>query len=117
VPVNDYQLLIADGRLTCNLDSFPLYTGIPRQLEWGIHSQLRRRSRQHRLFLWPVLRQRQPEEQPDWKKPEGQLGDSYRYQELQGDANYEELTASDNGTFYRGRPPGEPALTIFRPSF
>ena len=42
---------------------------------------------------------------------------SYRYQELQGDANYEELTASDNGAFYRSRPPGEPALTSFRPQF
>ena len=42
---------------------------------------------------------------------------SYRYQELQGDADFEELTASDNGAFYRHRPFGEPATGSFRPTF
>jgi len=114
VLVNDYQLLIADGRLTYNLESFPLYIGpFPVSLNGeSIHNFGASRDNIAYSFGPSFGRVTQT--------GRGQKGNweiSYRYQELQGDANYEELTASDNGVFYRHRPPGEPALTSFRPTF
>ena len=112
--VNDYQLLIADGGVTYTLESFPLYKGpFPIKLAGEyIHNFGASRDNIGYSFGPSFGRVTQT--------GRGQTGNweiSYRYQELQGDANYEELTASDNGAFYRHRPPGEPALTTFRPTF
>jgi hypothetical protein len=116
--VNDYQLLIADGRLTCNLDSFPLYKGpFPISLN-GEYIHNFGASRDNIAYSFgPSFGSVSQRNSQIGKNQKGNWEISYRYQELQGDANYEELTASDDGTFYRSRPPGEPALTTFRPQF
>jgi hypothetical protein len=112
--VNDYQLLIADGRLIYNLDSFPLYKGpFPISLNGEyIHNFGASRDNVGYSFGPSFGRVTQT-----GKVQKGNWEVSYRYQELQGDANYEELTASDNGTFYRSRPLGEPGTGSFRPTF
>jgi len=114
VLVNAYQLLIADGRLTYNLDSFPLYKG-PFPVSFNgeyIHNFGARRDNMAYSFgpSFGWVTQTGKVQKGNWEV-------SYRYQELQGDANYEELTASDNGAFYRDRPVGEPASGSFRPTF
>src|SRR6266568_1223550 len=118
VPVNDYQLLIADGRLIYNLDSFPLYKGpFPVSLN-GEYIRNFGASRDNIAYSFgPSFGSVSQRNYAGATNQKGKWEISYRYQELQGDANYEELTASDNGAFYRSRPPGEPALTTFRPQF
>ena len=118
VPVNDYQLLIADGRLIYNLDSFPLYKGpFPVSLN-GEYIRNFGASRDNIAYSFgPSFGSVSQRNYAGATNQKGKWEISYRYQELQGDANYEELTASDNGAFYRTRPPGEPALTTFRPQF
>ena len=110
---NDYQLLIADGRVVYQLDSFPLYNGpFPISLN-GEYIQNFGASRDNTAFSFGPSFGRVSQ------TGRGQKGNweiSYRYQELQGDANYEELTASDSGAFYRHRPVGEP-YGSFRPTF
>ena len=116
--VNDYQLLIADGSVTYNLDSFPLYKGpFPIKL-YGEYIHNFGASRDNIGYSFgPSFGSVSQRNYAGVANQKGNWEISYRYQELQGDANYEELTASDNGTFYRSRPPGEPALTTFRPQF
>ncbi len=118
VPVNDYQLLIADGSITYNLDRFPLYKGpFPIKL-YGEYIHNFGASRDNIAYSFgPSFGSVSQRNSQIGKSQRGNWEISYRYQELQGDANYEELTASDNGAFYRTRPPGEPALTTFRPTF
>src|SRR6266496_4602838 len=118
VPVNDYQLLIADGRLIYNLDSFPLYNGpFPIKL-YGEYIHNFGANRDNIAYSFgPSFGSVSQRNSQIGKNQKGNWEISYRYQELQGDANYEELTASDNGAFYRTRPPGEPALATFRPQF
>ncbi len=114
VPVNDYQLVIADGRLTYNLDSFPLYNGpFPISLN-GEYIHNFGASRDNTAYSFGPSFGRVTQ---TGKVSKGNWEISYRYQELQGDANYEELTASDNGAFYRSRPVGEPGPGAFRPTF
>jgi len=117
VPVNDYQLVIADGRLTYNLDSFPLYNGpFPISLN-GEYIHNFGASRDNIAYSFGPSFGRVTQ---TGKVSKGNWEISYRYQELQGDANYEELTASDNGAFYRSRPVGEPVppgTSPFRPTF
>src|SRR6266498_2298858 len=114
VPVNDYQLLIADGSVTYNLDSFPLYKGpFPISLN-GEYIHNFGASRDNIAYsLGPSFGR----VTQTGKVQKGNWEISYRYQELQGDANYEELTASDNGAFYRSRPVGEPGSAFTRPTF
>ena len=111
--VNDYHLLIADGSVTYNLDSFPLYNGpFPIKLS-GEYIHNFGASRDNTAYSFGPSFGRVSQ------TGRGQKGNweiSYRYQELHGDANYEELTASDNGAFYRSRPVGEP-YGAFRPTF
>jgi len=116
--VNDYQLVIADGSVTYNLDSFPLYKGpFPIKL-YGEYIHNFGASRDNIGYSFgPSFGSVSQRNYAGVANQKGKWEISYRYQELQGDANYEELTASDNGTFYRSRPPGEPALTTFRPQF
>ncbi len=118
VPVNDYRLLIADGRLIYNLDSFPLYNGpFPISLN-GEYIHNFGASRDNIAYSFgPSFGSVSQRNYAGATNQKGKWEISYRYQELQGDANYEELTASDNGAFYRERPPGEPALATFRPQF
>jgi hypothetical protein len=114
VLVNDYQLLIADGSITYNLDHFPLYKG-PFPIKLGgeyIHNFGARRDNIGYAFGPSFGRVTQT-----GKVQKGNWEVSYRYQELQGDMNYEELTASDNGAFYRSRPVGEPGTGSFRSTF
>jgi hypothetical protein len=114
VLVNDYQLLIADGSITWNLDSFPLYQGpFPIKLA-GEFIQNFGASRDHIGYAFGPSFGRVSQ---TGKVQKGNWEVSYRYHELPGDANYEELTASDNGTFYRHRPVGEPGSGSFRPTF
>ena len=114
VPVNDYQLVIADGRLTYNLDSFPLYNGpFPISLN-GEYIHNFGASRDNIAYSVGPSFGRVTQ---TGKVSKGNWEISYRYQELQGDANYEELTASDNGAFYRSRPVGEPGSVFTRPTF
>ena len=114
VPVNDYQLVIADGRLTYNLDSFPLYNGpFPISLN-GEYIHNFGASRDNIAYSFGPSFGRVTQ---TGKVSKGNWEISYRYQELQGDANYEELTASDNGAFYRSRPVGEPGSVFTRPTF
>jgi hypothetical protein len=106
VLVNDYQLLIADGGVTYNMDSFPLYNGpFPIKLS-GEYIHNFGASRENTAFAFGPSFGRVSQ---TGRSQKGNWEISYRYQELRGDANYEELTASDNGAFYRGRPAGEPA--------
>src|SRR6266699_769379 len=118
VPVNDYQLLIADGSITYNLDRFPLYKGpLPVSLN-GEYIRNFGASRDNIGYSFgPSFGSVSQRNYAGATNQKGKWEISYRYQELQGDANYEELTASDNGAFYRTRPPGEPALTTFRSQF
>jgi len=118
VPVNDYQLLIADARVIYKLDSFPLYNGpFPVSLN-GEYIHNFGASRDNIGYSFgPSFGSVSQRNYAGAMNQKGKWEISYRYQELQGDANYEELTASDNGAFYRTRPPGEPALTTFRPQF
>src|SRR6266576_1365811 len=118
VLVNDYQLLIADGSVTYNLDGFPLYNGpFPISLA-GEYIHNFGASRNNIAYSFGVSFGRVSQRNAAGiKNQKGKWEISYRYQELPGDSNYEELTASDNGAFYRERPPGEPALTPFRSTF
>src|SRR2546425_3812609 len=114
VLVNAYQLLIADARLAYNLDSFPLYKGpFPISLN-GEYIHNFGASRDNTAYSFGPSFGRVTQTGNVLK---GNWEISYRYQELQGDANYEELTASDNGAFYRSRPVGEPGSGSFRPTF
>ena len=116
--LNDYQLLIADGSVTYNLDSFPLYKGpFPIKLYGEYIHNFGARSDNIGYSFGPSFGSVSQRNYAGVTNQKGKWEISYRYQELQGDANYEELTASDNGAFYRSRPPGEPALTTFRPQF
>jgi hypothetical protein len=114
---NDYQLLIADGRLTYNLDSFPLYKGsFPISFNGEYIHNFGASSDNIGYSFGPSFGR----VSQTGKVQKGNWELSYRYQELQGDANYEELTASDNGAFYRGQPVAEPAAAgapAFRPTF
>jgi hypothetical protein len=114
VLVKDYQLLITDGSVTYNLDSFPLYKGpFPIKLSGEyIHNFGASRDNVGYAFGPSFGRVTQT-----GKVQKGNWEISYRYQELQGDVNYEELTASDNGAFYRTRPVGEPGAGAFTPTF
>ena len=106
--------MIADGSVTCNLDSFPLYQGpFPIKL-YGEYIHNFGASRDNIAYAFGPSFGRVSQ---TGKNRKGNWEVSYRYQELQGDANYEELTASDNGAFYRGRPLGEPGSGSFRPTF
>jgi len=109
VLVNGYQLLIADVSITYNLDSFPLYNG-PFPISFGgeyIHNF--GASRDNIAYSFgPSFGRVSQRNYAGMARQKGRWEISYRYQELQADANYEELTASDNGAFYRGRPFGEP---------
>jgi hypothetical protein len=112
--VNDYQLLIADGSLTYNLDSFPLYKGpFPIKFFGEFIHNFGAPDNNIGFSLGPSFGR----VSQTGKVQKGNWEVSYRYQELQGDMNYEELTASDNGTFYRSRPTGEPGNYSFRPAF
>jgi hypothetical protein len=114
---NDYQLLIADGKLTYNLDSFPLYKGpFPISLSGEYIHNFGASSGNIGYSFGPSFGR----VTQTGKVQKGNWEISYRYQELQSDANYEELTASDNGAFYRSRPVGEPPgdkAPAFRPTF
>jgi hypothetical protein len=114
---NDYQLLITDGKLTYSLESIPFYKGpFPISLSGEYIHNFGARDRNIGYSFGPSFGR----VTQTGKVQKGNWEISYRYQELQGDMNYEELTASDNGVFYRSRPVGEPAApgaTAFRPQF
>ena len=112
--VNEYELLIADASIAYNLDAFPLYKGpFPIKL-FGEYIHNFGASQDNIAYSFGPsfggLTRNGKIQKGNWEV-------SYRYQELHGDANYEELTASDNGAFYRSRPVGEPASGSFRPQF
>jgi hypothetical protein len=111
--VNDYQLFIGDASVTYSLDHFPLYKGaFPIKLAGEyIHNLGAERNNVGYSYGPSFGRVTQT-----GRNQSGNWEFSYRYQFLEGDANYEELTASDNGAFYRSRPMGEPYGT-FRPTF
>jgi len=118
VLTNDYQLLIGDGSVAYIVDNAPLYKGrFPIRL-YGeyIHNFGARRDNIGYAFGASFGSVDQRNGQPG-KSQRGIWEISYRYQELQADANYEELAASDNGAFYRSRPVGEPGSGSFRPTF
>ena len=113
VLLNDYQLLIGDGSVTYNLESAPLYKGrFPIRL-YGeyIHNFGARRDNIGYSF-GPSFGSVSQRTNQIGASQRGNWEISYRYQQLQADANYEELTASDNGAFYRSRPVGEPLLNV-----
>jgi hypothetical protein len=113
VLLNDYQLLIADGSVTYNLDAFPFYHGpFPIRLS-GEYIRNFGASRDNIGYSFGPSFGRVSQTGTGQK---GNWEISYRYQELPGDVNYEELTASDNGAFYRSRPAGEP-YGAFRATF
>jgi hypothetical protein len=114
VLVNDYNLVIADASITFGVDNFLSYDGpLPIKLvaEY-IHNF--GASDNNSAFSFGTsfgkVAQTGKVRKGDWEV-------SYRFQELQGDSNYEELTASDNGVFYRSRPVAEPGTGAFRPTF
>ena len=112
--VNEYELLIADASITYNLDAFPLYKGpFPIKL-FGEYIHNFGASQDNIAYSFGPSFGRVTQ---TGKVQKGNWEVSYRYQELHGDANYEELTASDNGAFYRSRPVGEPGSGSFRPQF
>jgi hypothetical protein len=117
VLLNDYQLFIGDGSLTYNLDSFPFYNGpFPISLV-GEYIHNFGASQDNTAYSFGVSFGRASQRNAAGiTRQKGKWELSYRYQELQGDANYEELTASDNGAWYRSRPVGEP-YGSFRPTF
>ena len=110
---NEYQLLIADGSLSWNLAHFPLYNGpFPIRLSGEFINNFGAKRDNVGYSFGPSfgrISQTGNNQKGNWEI-------SYRYQELQADANYEELTASDIGAFYRSRPVGEP-YGSFRPTF
>jgi len=118
---NDYQLLIADGSLTYTLDRAPFYNGPFPITLYGEYIQNFGADRNNTGFSFgPTFGKVSQRNYAGVQNQKGRWEISYRYQELQGDANYEELTASDNGAFYRERPPGEPpagGAPTFRPTF
>ena len=118
VLVNDYQLLTTDGSITYNLDSFPLYN-VPFPISLtGEYIRNFGASHENIGFAFgPSFGRVSQRNAAGIKNQKGKWEISYRYQELKGDANYEELTASDNGAFYRHRPFGEPATGSFRATF
>lgn len=116
--VNDYQLFIADGTATWNLESFPLYKGtFPISITGEYIHNYGASSRNIGYSFGPSFGRVSQRNAAGIKSQKGKWEISYRYQSLEGDANYEELTASDNGAFYRDRPPGEPGNYSFRPTF
>src|SRR6266540_313387 len=116
--VNDYQLLIADGSVAYNLDSFPLYKGpFPIKLSGEYIHNFGASHDNIGYSFGPSFGSVSQRNYAGVTNQKGKWEISYRYQELHGDANYEELTASDNGAFYRGRPVGEPGSGAFRPTF
>ena len=114
VLLNDYQLLITDGSITYNLERFPLYKGpFPIKL-FGEYIHNFGASRDNVAYSFGPSFGRVTQ---TGNVQKGNWEISYRYQELQGDANYEELTASDNGAWYRSRPVAEPGPGTFTPTF
>jgi hypothetical protein len=99
--VNRYRLLIVDGTITHTLDRFPGYEGpFPIGFSGEYIRNYGAREGDRAYALGPTIGK---------AGKRGNWALSYRYQVLGKDANYEELTASDNGAFYRERPVGEPA--------
>ena len=118
VLLNDYRLLIGDGSVTYNLDGAPLYKGrFPIKL-YGEYIHNFGASRDNIGYAFgPSFGSVGQRNSQAGRSQRGNWEISYRYQQLQADANYEELTASDNGAFYRNRPVEEPGSGSFRPTF
>jgi hypothetical protein len=113
VLVNQYRLLVVDGSFVFTLDRFPLSKGrFPIRLAWEYIHNYGADSNNIGYSYGPSFGR----VSQTGRNQKGAWELSLRYQELQGDANYEEFTASDNGAFYRSRPVGEPYGT-FRPTF
>jgi hypothetical protein len=111
--LNDYQLAIIDASITYHLDGFPLYHGrFPIKLAGEYIHNFGASERNTGFAVGPSFGR----VTQTGKVLKGNWEISYRYQHGEGDMNYEELTASDNGAFYRSRPVGEP-YGSFRPTF
>ena len=112
--VNNYNLIIADASVTFNVAGVEFYHGpLPIKLAAEYIQNSGAKDNNIAYAFGPSFGRVS-------QTGKGRPGDweiSYRYQELQGDSNYEELTASDNGVFYRSRPVGEPGTGMFRPAF
>jgi putative porin len=118
VLTNDYHLLIADASVTYSLDKAPLYKGrFPIKLYGEYIHNFGACGDNVGYAFGPSFGSVSQRISQTGKSQRGNWEISYRYQELQADSNYEELTASDNGAFYRSRPVGEPGASAFRPTF
>jgi len=112
--LNEYQLGIAEGSITYFLDNFPLYHGpFPIKLAGEYIHNFGASDNNIGYSFGPSFGR----VTQTGKVQKGNWEISYRYQEMQSDANYEELTASDVGAFYRTRPVQEPGAGSFRPTF
>jgi len=115
---NDYDLLIGDASITFSIDDFPGYNGpFPIKLYAEYIKNLGADTDNIAYSIGPTIGSVSQRNNQIGKQQRGNWELSYRYQELQGDSNYEELTASDNGAFYRSNPINEPAAMSFKPTF
>jgi hypothetical protein len=113
---NRYQVFVGDVSVTFKVDDLPGYRGsFPITLFGEYIHNFGADADNTGYSFGPTFgsvspRKIGPHQNRNWEL-------SYRYQRLEGDYNYEELTASDNGVFYRSNPPNEPAPASFRPVF
>jgi hypothetical protein len=113
---NHYHVFAGDLSITIKLDYFPCYSGaFPITLYGEYIKNFGASANNIGYSFGPTFGKVSQRNIGHAQKGDWEL--SYRYQHLEGDANYEELTASDNGAFYRSSPVNEPASATFRPTF
>ncbi len=99
--VNNYSPLVADASATYKLDSFPLYTGafpIKVGAEY-INNVANMQNSDHNQGYWVGVTFGKSGTKGTWDI-------SYRYEYLEADATYDQLTDDDNGAYYQNAPTG-----------
>jgi hypothetical protein len=97
--VHDFNVLIVDGGVTYQLESFPLYSGhFPITLGGEYIHNFGASGDNYAFGFGPTFGK-------SGKKGHWEI--SYKYKYLGADAIYEELVDSDNAGYYHAAPPGE----------
>ncbi|MDD5141475.1 MAG: putative porin [Verrucomicrobiales bacterium] len=101
VLANNYSPIVADASATYKLDSFPLYTGafpIKVAAEY-INNVANMQNNDHNQGYWLGVTFGKSGTKGTWDI-------SYRYEYLEADATYDQLTDDDNGAYYQNAPTG-----------
>jgi len=113
---NDYRVFVGDANVTFTVDDFPGYRGaFPIALYAEYIHNFGAGAHNIAYSFGPSLGSVSQRNGNIGKQQQGNWELSYRYQHLEGDANYEEIVGSDNGAFFRSSPPNEPPPAKFTP--